>query len=161
MKCCRSYDHFNCWVTDYSVTRISSSSIIGGLVGGGLTTVNQADVCAIMYCEFSLYLQTRSSYLHLSGNPQKLIDQFTDLSRNISLTESDISIHLGKAWTAMYRLSIIFLISVVMLLLLYGCTTWTNNVPGEKTAAVWPLPLYLLNYPSETSKICWALLQKL
>ena len=35
----------------------------------------------------------------LNGKPLKLVDHFTYLSSNISSTESDINIHIGKAWT--------------------------------------------------------------
>ena len=37
----------------------------------------------------------------------KWIDQFIYLSSNISTTKSDINIHIGKAWTAIDRLSTI------------------------------------------------------
>ena len=39
----------------------------------------------------------------LSGKPPKFIDQFTYLSNNISSTESDVNLHLVKAWTAINR----------------------------------------------------------
>ena len=73
----------------------------------------------------------------LSGMPLKLVDKFTYLGSNISSTESDVSICIGKAWTAINRLSIIwksdltdkikldFFQVVAMLILLNGCTTWT------------------------------------
>ena len=34
-----------------------------------------------------------------NGKTLKLIDQFTYLGSNISSTESDVNIHIGKAWT--------------------------------------------------------------
>ena len=70
-----------------------------------------------------------------------------------------------------------------MSILLYGCTTWTNKMLGEKarqelnkdatcciqqilkaapykTKAVWPLISHLPNHTSKASKTCWALLKK-
>ena len=38
----------------------------------------------------------------------ELVDQFTYLGSNISSTESDVNIRLGKLWTTIYRLSIIW-----------------------------------------------------
>ena len=70
-----------------------------------------------------------------SGESLELIDKFTYLGSNISSTESDVSIRLVKAWTAIDRLSIIsksdisdkikreFFQAVTVSLLLYGCTT--------------------------------------
>ena len=43
----------------------------------------------------------------LSDKPLKLVDLFPYLSSNISSTESDVSIHIVKMWTAIDRLSII------------------------------------------------------
>ena len=37
----------------------------------------------------------------------KLEHQFTHLGSNISSTESNVNIHIGKAWTAIHRLSTI------------------------------------------------------
>ena len=42
----------------------------------------------------------------LNGRPLKLVDLFTYLSSNISLTESVVNIHLLKVWTAIDRLTI-------------------------------------------------------
>ena len=67
----------------------------------------------------------------------KLVDKFTYLGSSVSSTEKDIDTRLTKAWTAIYRLSIIwksdltdkmkrsFFQAVVVSILLYGCTTWT------------------------------------
>ena len=69
--------------------------------------------------------------------PLKLVDKFTYLRNSVSSTENDINTQLAKAWTAIYRLSVIwksdltdkikhnFFQAVVMLILLSGCTTWT------------------------------------
>ena len=73
----------------------------------------------------------------VSGKPLILVDQFTYLGSNISSTESNINIHLAKAWIAIDRLSIIsksdvfdkikrdFFQAVAVSILLYECTTWT------------------------------------
>ena len=42
----------------------------------------------------------------LNGKPLKLVDQFTYISSNISSTESDVNIHIEKAWINIYDLSI-------------------------------------------------------
>ena len=73
-----------------------------------------------------------------------LVDPFTFLSSNISSTEINVNIHIGKAWTAIDRLLIIwksdlsnkikwdFFQAVAMTVLLYGCTTWTLMKCMEK-----------------------------
>ena len=43
----------------------------------------------------------------LNGGPLKLVDKFTHFVRNASFTESDVNMHLAKAWAAIDRLSII------------------------------------------------------
>ena len=47
-----------------------------------------------------IYIFNKTHLSSLSGEPLKLEDQFTYFGSNISSTESDISIHTGKAWTA-------------------------------------------------------------
>ena len=73
----------------------------------------------------------------LGGSSLKLVDKFTYLGSSISSTEKDIDTWLAKAWTAIDRLLVIlksdltdkmkcsFFQVVVMLILVYGCTTWT------------------------------------
>ena len=73
----------------------------------------------------------------LDGTSLKLEDKFTYQGSSISSTEKDIDMRLIKAWTAIDRLLIIwksdltdkmkrsFFQAVVILILLYGCTTWT------------------------------------
>ena len=80
----------------------------------------------------------------LDGTPFKLVDKFTYLGSNVSSTEKDIDTRLTKAWTAIDRLSIIgksdltdrmkrsFFLAAVVLILLYGCTTWTLTKRLEK-----------------------------
>ena len=72
------------------------------------------------------------------------MDKFTYLGSSVSSTEKDIDTRLTKAWTAVDRLSIIwksdltdkmkrsFFQAVVVLILLYGCTTWTLTKRMEK-----------------------------
>ena len=44
----------------------------------------------------------------LNDKSLNLVDQFTYRSSNISFTESDVNTRIGKAWTAIDRLSIIW-----------------------------------------------------
>ena len=39
-----------------------------------------------------------------NGKPLKFIEQFIYLSSYISSTESNINMHIGKSWTATYKL---------------------------------------------------------
>ena len=78
----------------------------------------------------------------LDGTPLKLADKFTYLGSSFSSTEKDIDTRLTKAWTAINRLSIIwksdltdkrsFFQAAGVLILLYGCTTWTLTKRLEK-----------------------------
>ena len=80
----------------------------------------------------------------LDGTSLKLVDKFTNLGSSVSSTEKDIDTRLTKAWTAIDRLSIIwksnltdkmkssFFQAAVVLILLYGCTTWTLTKRLEK-----------------------------
>ena len=80
----------------------------------------------------------------LNGSSPKLVDKFTYLGSSVSSTETDINTRLAKAWTAIDSLSVIwksdltdkikhsFFQAVVMLILLYGCTTWMLTKWMEK-----------------------------
>ena len=80
----------------------------------------------------------------LNGSSLKLVDKFTYLGSSVSSTETDINTRLTKAWTAIDRLSVIwksdltdkikrgFFQAAVVLILLYGCTTWTLIKHMEK-----------------------------
>ena len=80
----------------------------------------------------------------LDGTSLKLVDKFTYLGNSVSSTEKDIDTRLTKAWTAINKLSIIwksdltdkmkrsFFQAAVVLILLYGCTTWTLTKRLEK-----------------------------
>ena len=74
----------------------------------------------------------------------KLVDRFTYIGSSVSSTEKDIDTQLTKAWTAIDKLSVIwksdmtdkikrsFFLAAVVLILLYGCTTWTLTKQLEK-----------------------------
>ena len=80
----------------------------------------------------------------LGSSSLKLGDKFTYLGSSVSSTEKDINMWLTKAWTAIDRLSVIgksdltdkmkrsFFQAVVVLILLYGCTTWMLTKRMEK-----------------------------
>ena len=73
----------------------------------------------------------------LGSSSLKLVDKFTYLGSTVSSTEADINTRLTRAWTAIDKLSVIcksdltdkikcsFYQAAVVLILLYGCTTWT------------------------------------
>ena len=82
----------------------------------------------------------------LEETSQKLVDKFSYLGSSVSSTKKDIVTWLMKAWTTIYKLSIIwksdltdkmkhsFFQAVVVSILLYGCTTWTlKKTAGEET----------------------------
>ena len=105
----------------------------------------------------------------LNGSSLKLVYKFTYQGSSVSSTKTDINMQLVKAWTAIDRLLVIwksdltdkmkhsFFQAVIMLVLLYGCTTWTltkcmerklesnytrmlqSILNKSKTAAIWPL----------------------
>ena len=74
----------------------------------------------------------------LNSSSLELVDKFTYLGSSVSSTETDIDTRLAKAWMAINRLSVIwksaltdkmkryFFQATVVLILLYGCTTWTR-----------------------------------
>ena len=74
----------------------------------------------------------------------KLVDKFTYLGSSVSSTEKDIDTRLTKAWTAIDKLLVIwksdltdkmkrsFFQAAVVLIMLYGCTTWTLTKRLEK-----------------------------
>ena len=109
----------------------------------------------------------------------KLVDNFAYLGSSVSSTKTDINMWLAKAWTAINRLLVIlmsdltdkmkcsFFQAAVILILLYGCTTWMltkymeKKLDGDytrmlqvleaaphKAGAVWPLITHHENYPS-------------
>ena len=106
--------------------------------------------------EYMWYNQT-GDISTLDGTSLKLVDKFTYLGSSISSTEKDINTRLTKAWTAIDRLSIIWKLDLtnkmkhsfsqaaVMLILLYGCTTWTltkqleKKLDGNYTRMLWAI----------------------
>ena len=92
----------------------------------------------------------------LNGKPLKLVDPFIYLGSNISSTKSDVNNHIGKAWTAIDRLSTIWkfdlfdeikqkLFQVVAVsVLLDGCTTWAFTKRLEKNLMRTTQECYLL-----------------
>ena len=94
--------------------------------------------------EFEWFNQNRSGYIStLKGGSLKLVDKFIYLASSISFTENDINTRLTNAWTAIYRLSVIwksdqshkrkqFFQPAVVSILLYGCTTRTLTKHVEK-----------------------------
>ena len=93
----------------------------------------------------------------LNGSALKLVDKFTYLGSSVSSTETGINTWLAKAWTVIDRLSVIcksnladkrkcnFFHATVMLILLYGCTTWTltkrleKKLDGNYTRMLWAI----------------------
>ena len=86
----------------------------------------------------------RADISTLNGISLKLVDKFTYLGSSVSSTEKEINTRLGKEWTALDRLSVIwksnltnemkrsFFQAVVVSILLYGYTTWTLTKRIEK-----------------------------
>ena len=86
----------------------------------------------------------RGDIFTLNGSSQKLVDKFTYLGSSVSSTETDINMQLAKAWTAINRLLVIyksdltdkmkhsFFLAAVVLVQLYGCTTWMVTKHLEK-----------------------------
>ena len=62
---------------------------------------------AVLGIGFYMNINKTGAISTLSGKPLKFVDQFTYLRSNISSTESDVNIHLVKAWNAIDRLLII------------------------------------------------------
>ena len=96
----------------------------------------------------------------LNGRSLKLVDKFTYQASSVSSTKTDIDTWLAKAWTAIDRLSVIwksdltdktkcsFFQAVVVLILLYGCSTWMLTKCMEKKLDC--------NY----TRMLWAILNK-
>ena len=93
----------------------------------------------------------------LNASPLKLLDKFTYLSSSVSTTESDVNICLGKLWTVINRLSIIwksdlsnkmkwdFFQAAFLSILFNGCTTWTMTKCLEKKTR-WELHKNAMKY---------------
>ena len=82
-----------------------------------------------------MYFNQTGDISTLNGSSLKLVDNFTDLGRFVSSTETDINMRLAKALPAIDRLSVIwksdltdkmkrcFFKAAVVSILIYGCTT--------------------------------------
>ena len=82
--------------------------------------------------------------LHPYYSSLKLVNKFTYLESSVSSTNTDTNTRLAKAGTAINRLLVIwksdltdemkgsFFQAAVVLILLYGCTTWTLTKRTEK-----------------------------
>ena len=93
-----------------------------------MTTQTRWNTCALII---------RGDISTINGSSLKLVDKFTYLGSSVSSTEKDINTRLAKAWTVIDRLLVIwksdltdklkrsFFPNSVVLILLYGCTTWT------------------------------------
>ena len=91
-----------------------------------------------------MYFNRRSNISTLNHSSLKLVDKFTYLGSGISSTKKDMNTRLAKALTAIDWLSVIwksdltnkikrsFFQTVVVLILLYGCTTWMLTKHLEK-----------------------------
>ena len=89
-------------------------------------------------------LKSKGDISTLNGSSLKLVDKFTYLGSSISSTKTDTDMWLTKTWTAINRLVVIwkldlndkmkcsFFRAVIVLILLYGCTTWTLTKQLEK-----------------------------
>ena len=91
-----------------------------------------------------MYFNLEGAMSSLNGSPLKLVDKFTYLGKRVSSTERDVNMRRVKAWIVIERLSFInksdlsnkikleFFQAVVVLILLYECTTWTLTKLIEK-----------------------------
>ena len=91
-----------------------------------------------------MYFNQTGDISTLDRTSLKLVDKFTYLGSSVSSTEKYINTRQTKAWTAVDNLSIIwrsdltnkmkrcFFQATVVLILLYGCTTWTLPKRLEK-----------------------------
>ena len=104
-----------------------------------LHCVERANVCIDLHVnahmtEYMCFNQT-GEISTLSGSSLKLVDKFIYQGSSVSSTETDINTLLGKAWTTINRLLVIwksdlinkikrsFFQATVMSILLYGSTT--------------------------------------
>ena len=83
-----------------STSPAQAESVLEQAAGGTDIYVNANKIEYICFKE-------KGAISTLTGNPLKLVDQFTYLARNISSTESDVNVRLVKAWNVVEMLSII------------------------------------------------------
>ena len=93
----------------------------------------------------------------LNGSSLKPVDKFNYLGSSVSSNENNINTRLSKVWTANNKLSVLwksdltdkmkysFFQAAVVLILLYGCTTWKltkfmeKKVDGNYTRILWAI----------------------
>ena len=104
-----------------------------GKVAGGICLHANADKTEYIYFDQN----QRRDIFTPKGDSLKQVDKLTYLWSCVSSTENDIKIRQAKAWSAIYRLSVIwksdrsdkikhnFFQAVGVSILLYWCTTWT------------------------------------
>ena len=99
----------------------------------------------------------RGNISTLNDTSLKLVDKFIYLGSSVSSTETDINMRLVKAWTAIDSLSVLwksdltdkikysFFQAAVVLILLYGCTSWVlmkrmeKNLDGNYRRMLWAI----------------------
>ena len=64
--------------------------------------------------------------------PLKLVDQFTYLGSNISSTEIDVNIRIGKAWTAIDKFSVIEKSGISDKIVRFGTTVWLHHMDSNE-----------------------------
>ena len=109
-------------------------------------------------------LNERGDNSALNSGSLKLEEKFAYLGSSVSSTERDMNARLAKAWKA---IAVVILksrrrsfLATVVLIQLYGCTTWTltkrivkktaitkKEAAHEKTAAIQLPTAHLENYP--------------
>ena len=101
-----------------------------------------------------MYFKDEGAIFSLSGRSLKLVEKFAYLACDISSAESDVNIHLLKAYNASNRLLILskfdfsdkikrnFLQVVAVSVILYGCTTRTPREPKKARCELWKNATY-------------------
>ena len=106
--------------------------------------------------EYTCFNQ-RGNISTLNGNSLKLVDKFTYLGSSVSSIETDINTRLANAWTGyrpygsqtwLINYKAVFFQAVIVSILLYGCTTWTQTKCNEK------------KFDGNYTRILWATLIK-
>ena len=94
--------------------------------------------------EYICFNQPDGMIRTLNGQPLKSVKTFTYLGSNIESTEKDVNIRLGKAWSALDRLNVIWKSSlpekmkreffrvIVESVLVYGSSSWTLTIALQK-----------------------------
>ena len=87
--------------------------------------------------DYMMYNQPKGDLMTLNGGKLKMVDDFQYLGSRIASTEKDITMRIGKAWSALQKLNVIWksrlkrqlkinlFRATVETVLIYGATTWT------------------------------------